>query len=392
MSNAHENARVPKLCRHRLKGRPDLAYTRLPGIGRIGLGRWGTPESKREYRKVITEWLSSGGLPVEPEEVTVADLTARFMRHAEEHYRRPDGTQTGEVDTFRTLQAILDDLYGDVHVADFGPSDLKIVRDVMIERGWTRKSINHQVRRIVHIWKWGVEQELVRGSVHEDLRAVAPLKRGRSKAKESKPVKPVPQQHIDAVREHVSSPVRALIDLQLLTAARPGELLGLRAIDIDTSRKVWIAKIENHKTSHHGRDRDIFIGPRGQRVLEPFMSDRPVDAFLFSPREGHAEVRRRGAKGARRPNQKPSPRETDREIGDRYTTDSYRKAIHRGCRAAKVPTWGPHRLRHSAGTELRKEFGVEGAQLLLGHAHLSATEIYAELNRSKAVQIAAKVG
>ena len=31
------------------------------------------------------------------------------------------------------------------------------------------------------------------------------------------------------------------------------------------------------------------------------------------------------------------------------------------CDAAGVPRWHPHRLRHSAATELRKEFGIEAA-------------------------------
>ena len=41
---------------------------------------------------------------------------------------------------------------------------------------------------------------------------------------------------------------------------------------------------------------------------------------------------------------------------------------------------------------LRKEFGVEAAQLMLGHAKADVTQLYAEVNRAKAVEVAAKIG
>ena len=55
---------------------------------------------------------------------------------------------------------------------------------------------------------------------------------------------------------------------------------------------------------------------------------------------------------------------------------------------ANVPTWSPHRLRHNAATFLRKEFGLEAAQIMLGHKNADATQIYAEINREKALDLA----
>lgn len=54
--------------------------------------------------------------------------------------------------------------------------------------------------------------------------------------------------------------------------------------------------------------------------------------------------------------------------------------------------WHPHQLRHTAGTELRKQHGVEAAQVILGHKRLSTTEIYAEKNVEAARKIMAAVG
>jgi integrase len=57
-----------------------------------------------------------------------------------------------------------------------------------------------------------------------------------------------------------------------------------------------------------------------------------------------------------------------------------------------VPAWHPHQLRHTAATQLRKEFGLEAAQVILGHRTLSVTEIYAEKNIEAARAIMQAVG
>jgi integrase len=49
-------------------------------------------------------------------------------------------------------------------------------------------------------------------------------------------------------------------------------------------------------------------------------------------------------------------------------------------------------LRHTAASEIRKRFGLEGAQVILGHAHAKVTEIYAEADQERAKLIAAEVG
>ena len=215
--------------------------------------------------------------------------------------------------------------------------------------------------------------------------------RGRTQARESKPVRPVPNAHISAIQPHVSRQVWALVQLQLFTAARSGELVVLRAIDLDTTGKIWLHTPTDHKTAHHGRQRTIYFGPRVQAIIRPFLAQRAIDAFLFSPREAEQE-RHTSSPSHRRANQKPNVCKTIRAIGDHYTAATYRRAIERGCRTADVPAWSPHRLRHTAGTYVRKEFGLEAAQLILGHARADVTQIYAEVDHNKAIAIAAKVG
>lgn len=76
----------------------------------------------------------------------------------------------------------------------------------------------------------------------------------------------------------------AMIQLQRFTAMRPGEVTRLRMADIDASGSVWIYSPPRHKTAHRGHGRKIYLGPRAQAVLKPWMRT-DLTAFLFSPKE-----------------------------------------------------------------------------------------------------------
>ena len=57
-------------------------------------------------------------------------------------------------------------------------------------------------------------------------------------------------------------------------------------------------------------------------------------------------------------------------------------------RKSNIPAWSPNQLRHAAATEARAKHGLDAAQLRLGHKHASTTEIYADLNRQRAAELA----
>ena len=59
---------------------------------------------------------------------------------------------------------------------------------------------------------------------------------------------------------------------------------------------------------------------------------------------------------------------------------------------ALIPHWHPNQLRHSAATAIRKQFGLEGAQIILGHSKADVTQIYAERDTKLAADIARKIG
>ena len=54
--------------------------------------------------------------------------------------------------------------------------------------------------------------------------------------------------------------------------------------------------------------------------------------------------------------------------------------------------WAPNQLRHSKATEVRRRFGLEAAQVSLGHAKADVTQVYAERDARLAMEVAKKIG
>lgn len=288
MTASRQRKRPPKYCQNKATGR---AYVTVNGR-RIYLGAFGSDESYQQYESVLAQ-LRAGEMPGidrkrgDPE-LTIDELVQVFQAHAKQHYRK-HGQLTSEYSNYAQAARPLRALYGGSPAVKFGPLALKAVRQRMVDSGWSRKNINKQVSRVRSIFRWAAENELIPEHVHTGLTKLSGLRRGKTEARESQKVRPVPQAQVDAIRPHVSRQVFALIQLQCLTGARAGELVGIRAVDIDTSSAVWTYAPPDHKTAHHDHERFIYFGPRAQAVMRPFMADRPVDAYLFSPREAEAE-------------------------------------------------------------------------------------------------------
>ena len=312
----------------------------------------------------------------------------RFNEHAQEHYRHVDGTLTGRARNMGYAFAPVRELFGDLPAGQFSPKKLKTVREAMIDAGLSMKLINERVGIIRHVFRWLVGEELIEANVWHALQAVEPLRKGRSRAKELPAVGPAPDEHVWAVAALVPSTVRAMIEVQYLTGMRSGELCGMRAIDLDMTGSVWLYQPVQHKTSHLGKSRKILVGPKAQAHLRPFL-EREVEAYLFSPRE--AQQQRYGARSMKRHQPVEVPR-TARRIGNRYTSQAYGYCIRRVCQRHGIPHWSPNQLRHNAATRLRKEFGLELAQIILGHSRADVTQIYAARDLTTAVAVMERVG
>jgi integrase len=255
---------------------------------------FGTKASKLEYDRLLAEWLSRGRslLPDPVEElggITVVELIARFKRHAKGYYRK-NGQVTNEVTAILSAAKIVKQLYGREVASEFGPLKLQAVQQAMIRADWSRKHINKQGGRVVRMFAWGVAQELVKSDVAHALREVKGLHQGRTAAKESPGVMPVDDNIVTATIEYLPAIVADMVRLQRLTGCRPEEICAIRPCDLDTSGPVWAYRLQSHKTEHHGRERVIFIGPKGQNVLRPYLL-REKSAFCFCPAEGERKRR-----------------------------------------------------------------------------------------------------
>ncbi len=334
----------------------------------IYLGTFESPESRQRYAELLTKIVTGATLDIKNATrrksqnklndggLSISELCVLFLQHAEQHYRK-NGNLTSEYDLLTLAIEPLKELFGTTPVEQFGPLALKAVRDAMVAKGWTRGTINAEVGRIRRVFRFAVENELLKdATVLQKLEAVSPLLVGRTKAPDNSPREAVPQEYIDAVKKLVSERCCDLIDLQLLTGARPGELLMLTGRMMDRSGDIWTAELREHKTQHCGKSRKLVFGPKAQVILRKYLAADP-DARLF-PLRG----------------------------------DSYRHAISRACEQLNLSRWTPHWLRHNVATRVRDEFGIEAAQALAGHSSPMMTAHYASKLDGLAAKVVASIG
>src|SRR5262249_41252323 len=131
----------------------------------------------------------------------------------------------------------------------------------------------------------------------------------------------------------------------------------------------------------------VVIGPKAQALLSAFTPADPTD-YYFSPRRVVAQLHAERSQNrviplypshARR-NAQTRAKTTGSKHAAKYTVTSYGQAIRRAVERANralveaaveveehVPRWHPNQLRHAHGTNVRHRFGLEAAQVALGH-------------------------
>jgi hypothetical protein len=148
------------------------AYCRIPdgngGRRTVYLGLFNSPESKVEHARILAQLaVSPTPANVTPHlitgrsDITINEVSLAFWQHTEKHYRRADGTTTNELIEYKYTFRVMRQTYAHVAAREFGPLALKVVRQKMIDAGWKRTTINNRVRRIKHVFKWAVENELL---------------------------------------------------------------------------------------------------------------------------------------------------------------------------------------------------------------------------------------
>ncbi len=379
------------------------------------LGTYGTKESKHKYNRLVAEWLASNqsksfGVPVE--ELLIVELLAAYTKYAKKYYG--DGPES-EYHRIKPAVAAMRSLYGTEPAASYGPLQYKATREHIARTGdRSRQYVNRLCDKIKRLFKWAAAESLLPASIAEALSMVDPLKEGRTNLRETEEVQPVDEAVVVATLEHLPRIVADMVRFQLGTGCRPGEVCSIQPGMVDRSGDVWQVRLHEHKNAWRGKDRTIYVGKEAQEILLPYLL-RSKDVFCFSPKD--SERARRNALHETRITplscgNKPGSnrkRKPERTAGYCYTTASYGRAIQRGCDKAFPPPatmkkkdaikewetehrWSPNQLRHTFATTTSRDHGLEVASILLGHAKMDTTQIYAQADKAKAIEAARMMG
>jgi integrase len=272
----------------------------------------------------------------------------------------------------------------------------------------SRKWVNHLAAEVRAFVRWASEEELMPSEAAASVMLIKPLRIDQG-GRETEIRMPPEAGAVEATLPYLFSPVREMVELQLLTGLRPGELCELKPayfsrspgeqIQIPNTRKkvsamvvdgvlVWLYIPTHHKTLRKGKHRVIPMGPKAQVILAPFLDGRAPFAHVFDPRLSDRS-RRLGGRVIKR---------------DRMRTGSYWRAIRNAIRRANrqrpldnpprplIPHWHPYQIRHAAATSIGDQYDSEHAAAILGHSGTDAVGIYMQQAVNKAAKVAAERG
>lgn len=292
-------------------------------------------------------------------QLSIKELTDRYILWADAYYRHPDGTPTRHVWNIRDACRELLAVFPDAPASSFGLAEINQVQQAMVNsRRLCRTSINKRIKNIRHLFSWAANQGLVDDLTPHRLSAVRPLKRGRTRAKEPEKVTGVSWDAVSDTLPHLPMMYAVMVELQWLTAMRPGEVCVMRLDEIEmTSEDLWHYKPSQHKTAHHGITRRISLGPVCINLLKTWVS-RVKGEYLF---ESHSA----------------------RRAGLPVTPNGYYQAVRKACKAAKVKRWSPAKIRHSALTRTYQDYDIQYAAEQAGHTSAKTTRQYIDVEDVK---------
>jgi len=347
-----KSRRIPAYVHHKPTGQ---ARVRINGKDHY-LGKYGSPGSHEKYDELVAELVVNS----HPSSCrTLNAVLAAWWAECKRRYSNGKG-KLGGAGNWRPIIRLLREKCGEGRAEDLGPKTLRNILEAAAgEHDWSLSYTKMQLARVRRIYKWAVAEELVKVSAWQKLDTIE-LRHGRQTS--SSP--PVADELIEQTLPHLKPTLTDMIRLQRLTGMRPGELVIMRAQDVDRSSDVWVYQPSRHKTQHKGKDRFIYIGPQAQTIIVPYLLRATEAGFLFpTSRSGH------------------------------YTTGTYQQAIYRACKRHNLKQWSPNQLRKAAATAVRKHLDVESAASLLGHSSSVVTQQhYAAADQQRAIEAAKMLG
>jgi integrase len=363
------------------------------------LGRYGSPEARIRYDELMAAYIASGRSsvaaaappPAPPPPpppatgITMAELALAWMDDIERTHpegRRSSGWQ-GALAAARAIGS-----FGTMAADSFGPRALLELRQRLIETPFhrrrrekngkvrieaharSRRQVNDTIGRLRQMMRWAVARELVGPERSHALECVKNFQIGETTAPETEARGAVTPEVVEATLEQLTAEVADLVRVALWMGCRPSEVARMRMADIqDRDLKVWRYVPPKHKNTRRGKVRHIAIGPKAQAVILRHASGRPDDATVFTPRRSLSAFEcKDGTIRLRQPS---------RRAGDSFSSAAIRVAVARAAAAAGAPHWTPYSLRYTRSQDVRKRYGREAAQAVLGHSREAMTAHYA---------------
>jgi integrase len=317
---------------------------------------------------------------------TLFDIAGRYGKYAETKYTR-------STEDYRIKWAVgyLMEFCGQLPIEQFGPLKLQEFQSWLIQKKTlTRKVINSIIRMCRNMFKWAVSQQVADITQYQSLMTVEGLREGHPGTIEKPPISTVRQETWQAIKVYTSTVVFDMLQIQGLTGMRSGELVIMRPADINRQSEIWEYN-PPHKMQYRGQSRTVYFGPQAQAILMKYLQGE----YCFSPAAAQEQLKKHN----------------HTFLGKHYTPASYRRAIWYALNAEykarleeyknakekpkqkpKPLKFTPHQLRHTAGTRIRAEFGLDASKAALGHKSVKANEVYSELDQRKAMEVAKKIG
>ena len=226
-------------------------------------------------------------------------------------------------------------------------------------RQHTRQTANYRLQVFKQMLTWSIEQELTPPEASASLRLIRPIPAERGGSREQQRKLPVTWDTVTTTMQHCRPDVADMLEVMWHTGARPQEICDMQRSEITEAEDGTTAVYQptRHKTSYRQRPRIILLGPAAWACLRHRWQRTP-GSFLWGIR----------------------------------TTNGLQITLNRIFRRHNLPHWTIGQIRHSAATRFASQAGVETARILLGHASVKTTEIYAEPDMTRACQAITQLG
>jgi integrase len=307
---------------------------------------------------------------------TVKKLVEMYIeRHAKVHKR------TWREDE-RMLNVDVIPAWGDRYAKDIRKRDVIELLNKVLLRGPT---ICRHVHLVTHkMYAWAVENDILEYTPCSQVKCPAPKPQHRARTLSRDEIKAFWDQ-LD--KAYISEGVRRALRLVLVTAQRPGEVIGMHAREIDGRWWSIPAGRSKNKTAHRVYLTDTALGLIGElNYSDPETGKKVKRDFIFpSPKSGKDHIHGTAMAYAIRRNLKGyAPRCRDKNSGKDPCTVKVKEE-----KKMEISHFTPHDLRRTAATFMAEmRVADEVIDAVLNHVKGGIIKVYNQYRYDKEKQLA----